>query len=61
MKINKDLMDALMMISFIILVLVGTTDFTNMAYKYTLMGVCGAVVALSVIGRIMRTKKIKEE
>lgn len=29
MKINKDLVDAVMMLSFIILVLIGTTDFEN--------------------------------
>ena len=29
MKINKDLVDAVMMVSFIVLVLVGTTTFDN--------------------------------
>lgn len=33
MKINKDLVDAVMMVSFIILVLIGTTDFENAIAK----------------------------
>ena len=33
MKINKDLVDAVMMVSFIILVLIGTTDFENAITK----------------------------
>lgn len=37
MKISKDLMDALMMLSFIILVLVATSDFENTAMKNILM------------------------
>ena len=33
MKINKDLVDAVMMVSFIVLVLVGTTTFDNEVAK----------------------------
>lgn len=33
MKINKDLVDAVMMESFIILVLIGTTDFKTLSQK----------------------------
>lgn len=38
MKINKDLVDAVMMVSFIILVLIGTTDFENAITKDVTMG-----------------------
>ena len=38
MKINKDLVDATMMLSFIILVLIGTTDFSDMLLKEITMG-----------------------
>ena len=38
MKINKDLVDATMMLSFIILVLIGTSDFSNMLLKEITMG-----------------------
>ena len=33
MRINKDLADAIMMVSFIVLVLVGTTTFDNEVTK----------------------------
>ncbi|WP_255419920.1 hypothetical protein [Parabacteroides sp. AM58-2XD] len=41
MKINKDLVDAVMMVSFIILVLIGTTDFENAITKDVTMGALG--------------------
>ncbi|MCD8179282.1 MAG: hypothetical protein LUE98_18505 [Tannerellaceae bacterium] len=58
MKISKDLMDALMMLSFIILVLVATSDFENTAMKNILMIGSGVVVAISVTGRVLAAKKI---
>lgn len=59
MKISKDLMDALMMLSFIILVLVATSDFENTAMKNILMiGSGGVIVAISVTGRVLAAKKI---
>lgn len=54
MKINKDLVDATMMLSFIILVLVGTTDFSNMLIKEITMGGLAllsiAMIVLRIIG-----------
>ena len=47
MKINKDLVDAIMMLSFIILVLIGTTDFDNTATKNL------AMIAFSIVGVVM--------
>jgi hypothetical protein len=52
MRINKDLVDAVMMLSFIILVLVGTTDFDSESQKNILMGILGTVTVLMVILRI---------
>ncbi|MCD8043350.1 MAG: hypothetical protein LUH10_09830 [Tannerellaceae bacterium] len=57
MKINKDLMDALMMLSFIILVLVATSDFENTAMKNILLIGSVVVVAISVTGRVLAAKK----
>jgi hypothetical protein len=54
MRINKDLVDAVMMLSFIILVLVGTTDFDNESQKNILMGILGGVTVLMAILRIIR-------
>jgi hypothetical protein len=54
MRINKDLVDAVMMLSFITLVLVGTTDFDSESQKNILMGILGGVTVLMVILRIIR-------
>lgn len=51
MKINKDLVDAVMMVSFIILVLIGTTDFENAITKDVTMGALGLVTVAMVILR----------
>ena len=48
MKINKDLVDAVMMVSFIVLVLVGTTTFEDEVKKHVIMGVL-AVVTVSMV------------
>lgn len=57
MKINKDLVDAVMMLSFIVLVLVGTTDFASMIAKDLLMGGLAIVTVLMVIFRIIYMRK----
>jgi hypothetical protein len=54
MRINKDLVDAVMMLSFIILVLIGTTDFDSESQKNILMGILGTVTVLMVILRIIK-------
>ena len=65
MKINKELVDATMMLSFIILVLIGTTDFENIVAKDVTMGVLGLVTVIMVVlrGIQMRieAKQPKEE
>lgn len=48
MKINKDLVDATMMLSFIILVLIGTTDFSNMLFKEITIG-CLALLSIAMV------------
>ena len=48
MKINKDLVDATMMLSFIILVLIGTTDFSNLLLKEITMGGLGLLSAAMI-------------
>ena len=53
MKINKDLVDAVMMVSFIILVLIGTTDVT--------MGALGLVTVAMVILRGIQLRQAAKE
>ncbi|MCD7978570.1 MAG: hypothetical protein LUG51_16055 [Tannerellaceae bacterium] len=59
MRINKDLVDAVMMVSFIILVLTGTSDFENVAMKDTLMAVLGVVTIAMVVLRIVYARNNK--
>lgn len=62
MKINKDLVDAVMMLSFISLVLVGTTDMSDVVMKEVAMGFLGLVTFIMVIFRgIQLRQESKEE
>ena len=58
MKINKDLVDATMMLSFIILVLIGTTDFSDMLLKEITMG---GLALLSVAMVTLRIFYMRQE
>jgi len=57
MRINKDLADAVMMVSAIILVLVGTTPFHSEATKNVVMGVLGLIVISMGAARYFGSKK----
>jgi hypothetical membrane protein len=57
MKINKDLMNAILMVSFIVLVLVGTTTFRDEMTKIITMVSLGALCLLSIILLIIASKK----
>ena len=61
MKINKDLVDAVMMVSFIILVLIGTTDFENAITKDVTMGALGLVTVAMVILRDIQLRQAAKE
>lgn len=61
MKINKDLVDAIMMVSFIILVLIGTTDFESAATKNVTMGALGVLSVVMVILRILHARQEAKE
>ena len=61
MKINKDLVDAVMMVSFIILVLIGTTDFENAITKDVTMGALGLVTVAMVILRAIQLRQAAKE
>jgi len=52
-KINKDLVEALLMLSAIILGLVGTTDFADTTLKVILMSSLGALVVVLIVCRII--------
>ncbi|MDL2264841.1 hypothetical protein LJC57_04245 [Parabacteroides sp. OttesenSCG-928-G07] len=57
MKINKDLMDAIMMLAAIILVLITSSDFENMTIKYILMGGLTVVALVSIVFRVIGSKQ----
>ena len=59
MKINKDLVDATMMLSFIILVLIGTSDFSNMLLKEITMGSLAVLYGSFICGRKPIVRRMK--
>ena len=61
MKINKDLVDAVMMVSFIILVLIGTTDFENVIVKDVTMGALGLLTVSMVVLRAIQLRQAAKE
>ncbi len=61
MKINKDLVDAVMMISFISLVLVGTSDFDSVTMKNCTMGGLALVTVGMVVLRVLHAKQAARE
>lgn len=61
MRINKDLAEACMMLSFIILVLVGTTEFESETQKQILMGILGAVTVLMGVLRVIGARQSNKE
>ena len=61
MRVNKDLMESLMMVAFITLVLVGTTHFDSESTKYLIMGGLGVIIALTGVLRYVVALKQKIE
>lgn len=57
MTINKDLVEATMMLAFISLVLVGTSDFESEATKNITMGILGAITAGMAVLRIIKARR----
>lgn len=57
MKINKDLVDAVMMVSFILLVLIGTSEFSDTTLKIILMGSLGVLSVVMIILRIVEAQQ----
>ena len=57
MKVNKDLMESLLMIAFIVMVLVGTTNFDSAQTKYLIMGGLGIIIALTGVLRYVVVPK----
>lgn len=53
MNINKDLVDACMMLSGISLVLVGTTDFSEGGHKTIIMATLAVIAVLMLVFRII--------
>ena len=61
MRVNKDLMESLMMVAFITLVLVGTTHFDSESNKYLIMGGLGVIIAFTGVLRYVVAPKQKIE
>ena len=59
MKVNKDLMESLQMVAFIVMVLVGTTNFDSAQTKYLIMGGLGIIIALTGVLRYVVAPKQK--
>ena len=59
MRVNKDLMESLLMVAFIIMVLVGTTNFDSAQTKYLIMGGLGIIIALTGVLRYVVAPKQK--
>ena len=57
MRVNKDLMESLMMVAFITLVLVGTTHFDSELTKYLIIGGLGVIIALTGVLRYVVAPK----
>lgn len=61
MKVNKDFADAVMMVSFIVLVLVGTTTFDNETTKLLTMGVLATLTVVMGLFRFIGSKGDKKQ
>lgn len=59
MKINKDLVDVILMTSAITLGLVGLSDFENEIVKILLMGGCCILIITMILLRIKKAKQDK--
>ena len=59
MRVNKDLMESLMMLAGITSVLVGTTNFDSAQTKYLIMGGLGITIALTSVLRYVVAPKQK--
>ena len=57
MRVNKDLMESLLMVAFIVMVLVGTTNFDSAQTKYLIMGGLGIIIALTGVLRYVVAPK----
>lgn len=53
MKINRDVADAVLMLSIITLVLIGTTEFNNPSTKTLIMSILGILAVVSGVCRIL--------
>ena len=62
MKLSQDFIEAVMMLAFIILVLVGTTDFENPLTKEVTLTITGIVAVGMVVLKLktMRTGRTKQ-
>ena len=61
MKINKDLVDAVMKVTFNGLVIVGTTKYDNEVAKDVTMGSLGVITVAMLVLRVIGSRQKEEE
>lgn len=61
MRINKNLAEAVLMLSCIVLVLVGTTDFDSATTKSVVMGVLAVLAVIMGFVRFVGNKNTTQE
>ncbi|MGM9758788.1 MAG: hypothetical protein ACI30I_01565 [Parabacteroides sp.] len=61
MKLNQDFIEAMMMLSFIILVLIGTSDFDNIHQKEIWMAIFGVIAIAMIVLKIKSARHSKEQ
>ncbi|MDR3267850.1 MAG: hypothetical protein LBT83_02135 [Tannerella sp.] len=57
MKINKDLVDASLMLSAIVFGLIGTTEFADTTKKMILMALFGVLVIVLIVCRVIAGRR----
>ncbi|HJA87494.1 MAG TPA: hypothetical protein H9778_02205 [Candidatus Parabacteroides intestinavium] len=61
MRINKNLAEAVLMLSCIVLVLVGTTDFDSSTTKSIIMGILAVLAVTMGLARFLGNKNTTQE
>ena len=59
MRVNKDLMESILMVAFVVIVLCGATNFDSAQTKYLIMGGLGIIIALTGVLRYVVAQKQK--
>lgn len=61
MRINKDLAEALLMLSAIVLILLGVSDFENESTKTVIMVTLGSFTAILFVLRVLAARQKQDQ